>query len=214
MSNVKVMTSAVIVTVMSAMLVVGALAKDGKAIEPNTKMIKLERSDEVTEIVDKATEKPEERVIVCKLTGTCDDKGNNTFPVFSETVFKLEENHVDFFEEVSNEEDDVGDDYEWTEGRLTKEAGVYYGPSGKETYYNMNMSGCIENMCNELGILGVEGSNEYGAKTFNGLVMVAANFSVHPRGSEVETSLGRGIVVDTGEFAYADPNQLDIAVNW
>ena len=44
--------------------------------------------------------------------------------------------------------------------------------------------------------------------------MVAANLGVHPRGSLVETSLGTGIVVDTGGFAEGNPTQLDIAVDW
>ena len=45
-------------------------------------------------------------------------------------------------------------------------------------------------------------------------VMVAANLSVHPRGSLVPTSLGTGIVCDTGGFAASNPNQLDIATSW
>ena len=45
-------------------------------------------------------------------------------------------------------------------------------------------------------------------------VMVAANLTTHPRGSIVETSLGTGIVCDTGSFAKEHPNRLDIATNW
>ena len=44
--------------------------------------------------------------------------------------------------------------------------------------------------------------------------MVAANLNVHPRGSIVETSLGLGIVCDTGGFASGNATQLDIAVSW
>lgn len=45
-------------------------------------------------------------------------------------------------------------------------------------------------------------------------VIVAANLDVHPRGSTVETSLGTGIVLDTGGFAAENPTQVDIATDW
>ena len=45
-------------------------------------------------------------------------------------------------------------------------------------------------------------------------VMVAANFGLRPRGSLVPTSMGMGIVCDTGGFAAANPTQLDIATAW
>ena len=44
--------------------------------------------------------------------------------------------------------------------------------------------------------------------------MVAANFSIRPRGTTIETSLGTGIVCDTGGFARSNPTQLDIATSW
>ena len=45
-------------------------------------------------------------------------------------------------------------------------------------------------------------------------VIVAANFKTHPYGSVVDTSLGQGIVLDTGDFAKKSPTTIDIAVNW
>lgn len=45
-------------------------------------------------------------------------------------------------------------------------------------------------------------------------VVVAANLDMYPRGSEVNTSLGLGLVCDTGGFAATNPTQLDIAVAW
>lgn len=53
-----------------------------------------------------------------------------------------------------------------------------------------------------------------GVKMFGNYVMVAAKLSDHPRGSLVPTSLGTGIVCDTGAFANGNSVQLDIAVNW
>lgn len=101
----------------------------------------------------------------------------------------------------------------WGGSVLTRSAGVNYGPSGKETYYNLDMSGVV-------GIMRSMGNNDPywvrddGAKMLGDYVMVAANLGVHPRGSLVETSLGTGIVCDTGGFAAGNPTQLDIATNW
>ena len=53
-----------------------------------------------------------------------------------------------------------------------------------------------------------------GVKMLGNYVMCAADLSIRPRGSLVATSLGMGIVCDTGGFIYANPYQLDIAVNW
>ena len=53
-----------------------------------------------------------------------------------------------------------------------------------------------------------------GVKTLGGYVMVAANLGIRPKGTLIETSVGTGIVVDTGGFAKRNKTQLDIAVNW
>lgn len=101
----------------------------------------------------------------------------------------------------------------WSGSVLTPQAGVNYGPSGKETYYNLDMSGVVNIMRN------MGNQDEYwvrsdGAKMLGNYVMVAANLDVHPRGSLVETSMGTGIVADTGGFAAGNPNQVDIATAW
>lgn len=44
--------------------------------------------------------------------------------------------------------------------------------------------------------------------------MVAANLNIRPKGTLVTTSMGIGIVADTGGFATGNPNQIDIATNW
>ena len=49
---------------------------------------------------------------------------------------------------------------------------------------------------------------------FGDYVMVAADLSIRPRGSVVESSLGTALVCDTGDFIYQNPTQLDIAVDW
>lgn len=101
----------------------------------------------------------------------------------------------------------------WDGSVLSPSAGVNYGPSGKETYYNLDMSGVVSIM------RGMGNNDSYwvrgdGCKMLGNYIMVAANLSVHPRGSLVETSLGTGIVCDTGGFAAGNANQLDIATSW
>lgn len=99
---------------------------------------------------------------------------------------------------------------------LTASKGVFNGPSGKETYYNLDMTGVI-NIMRSLGFS--EADYPYwirddGVKMLGDFVMVAANLDKYPKGSIVESSLGTAIVCDTGGFASANEIQLDIAVNW
>ena len=97
---------------------------------------------------------------------------------------------------------------------LTKSGGVYYGPSGKETYYNLDMSGVVSNAQN-MGIEGEYWVREDGCKMYGDYIICAADLNVHPRGSLVESSLGTCIVLDTGGFATNGSGvALDIAVDW
>ena len=101
----------------------------------------------------------------------------------------------------------------WDGPVLSRSNGSVHGPSGKETYYNLNMSGVVSIM------RGMGNNDEYwvrddGCKMLGDYIMCAANLSVHPRGSLVESSLGTCIVCDTGGFASGNANQLDIAVTW
>lgn len=101
-------------------------------------------------------------------------------------------------------------------GSLTPSAGVFNGPSGLETYYNLPMDGVVSIM-RGYGFSEEEYPywiREDGVKMLGGYVMVAANLDLRPRGSVVESSLGTALVCDTGGFAYSNPTQLDIAVNW
>lgn len=99
---------------------------------------------------------------------------------------------------------------------LTAYAGVYNGPSGKETYYNLDMSRVVSIM-RSMGY----SEEEYpywirddGVKMLGPYVMVAAELSSRPKGTILESSLGTAIVVDTGGFASGNPTQLDIATAW
>lgn len=130
--------------------------------------------------------------------------------------------YISLIEEVTEEVEDANDseiaeedtyNNDWDGPVLTKRAGTVQGPSGKETYYNLDMSGVIRIMQNQ-GYDYEYWVREDGVKMYGDYIMCAANLDVHPRGSLVESSLGTCIVCDTGGFASGNPNQLDIAVTW
>lgn len=104
----------------------------------------------------------------------------------------------------------------WSGAPLAKSRGAIEGPSGRETYYNLNMTGVVNGMRR----MGFDAANypyavrEDGAKMLGPYIMVAANLSLRPKGSLVQTSMGIGIVADTGGFAAHNHTQLDIATNW
>lgn len=98
--------------------------------------------------------------------------------------------------------------YDETQPHLTKQGGVFYGPNGKETYYNLNMNKCIEYM-NNLGYNYEVWVRADGVKMFGNYVMIAVNTYTYPKGTILETSLGTGIVVD-----HCVAGNVDIAVTW
>ncbi len=110
----------------------------------------------------------------------------------------------------------TGGNANWNGRRISRSAGSIMGPSGKETYYNLDMSVCVRVM-RRMGFSEAEypyAVRADGVKTLGGYVMVAANLGIRPKGTLIETSVGTGIVVDTGGFAKRNKTQLDIAVNW
>lgn len=97
---------------------------------------------------------------------------------------------------------------------LSASAGRVASPAGgTESYYNLPENVVVAN-AKSAGIEGDYWVRADGVKMLGNYVMVAANLNVHPRGSIVQTTLGSGVVVDTGEFSISSPRDLDIAVNW
>ena len=96
---------------------------------------------------------------------------------------------------------------------LTKKGGVNYFNGQKETWYNLRMDKVLSKAESRLWV-NAYWIREDGVKMFGSYVIVAAPFDVHPWGSLVETSLGTGIVLDTGLFAVDHKDQVDIATNW
>ena len=115
--------------------------------------------------------------------------------------------------EKSDEYKAIQGKFKWNGPVINRSNGSVHGPSGKETYYNLPMGGVVSIM------RGMGNRDQYwirsdGCKMLGYYIMVAANLKRHPRGSIVKCSRGYAIVCDTGTFAYSNPNQLDIAVNW
>ncbi len=98
---------------------------------------------------------------------------------------------------------------------INRSRGTVQGPSGKETYYNLNMSGVVANS-RRAGIQGEYWVREDGAKMLGDYILCACDITgrVHRRYDIVKTSIGLGICADTGTFAKRNPSQIDIATNW
>ncbi len=103
--------------------------------------------------------------------------------------------------------------YYYNGPHISSSRGAVTGPNGRETYYNLNMSGVVSIM-HSAGYSGTYWVRSDGVKMFGNYVMVAANLSLHPKGSIVRSSVGLAMVVDTGGFASSNPQQLDIATTW
>ena len=118
---------------------------------------------------------------------------------------------------VGNECGKVTHDYlHWDGPVLSTGNGMVTGPSGRESYYNLDMRTCV---CVMRGMGYDEKNYPYyirddGCKMLGPYIMIAADYSIRPRGTVVPTSRGLGIVVDTGGFVKRDSTQIDMAVNW
>lgn len=105
---------------------------------------------------------------------------------------------------------------EYKPGCLTASLGVFNGPSGREKWYNLPMEGVVKIMRG----MGYDEMfypywvREDGVKMLGDYVMVAANIEVRPKGTVLETSLGRGLVCDACMEANGEPTLIDIAVAW
>lgn len=116
-------------------------------------------------------------------------------------------------EATTTESTTVVEATEWQGKVLNSTNGAVEGPSGRETYYNLDMSGVISIM-RSMGYKHEYWVRNDGVKMFGEYVMCAANLDIRPKGTIIDTTLGKGIVCDTGSFAQANPTQIDIAVNW
>lgn len=96
---------------------------------------------------------------------------------------------------------------------LTATKGVNHFLDHRETWYNLPMEKIVQ-QAQEKGIPGEYWIREDGVKMYGEYVICAANYKVHPYGSTVDTSLGKGLTLDTGGFAKKSPTTIDIATDW
>ena len=80
-----------------------------------------------------------------------------------------------------------------------------------ETWYSLPMTRIVQKADAYYGLNDVYAVREDGVKTYNGLVMLAADPSV-PYGSLIETSLGTGIVLD--RHTSKNKDAFDVATAW
>ena len=82
-----------------------------------------------------------------------------------------------------------------------------------ETWYNLPMHNITERADALYGLSDVYAVRADGVKTYNGFVILATDWHVHPFGSVIETSRGTGIVLDhIGNIQ--NRNTVDIATEW
>ena len=100
-------------------------------------------------------------------------------------------------------------------GMLTKKGGVNYYNGTKETWYNLPMKRIYEKADKNFGSHHRKWTREDGVKMYGPYVVLAVPFDVYPYGTtDIPTSLGLGIALDTGAFAEVNKQQIDIAVDW
>ena len=99
--------------------------------------------------------------------------------------------------------------------KLNKRDGVNYYKGTKETYSNLDMSKIYERADRNFGSHHKKWTREDGVKMYGPYVVLAVPFDVYPYGTtDIETSLGLGVALDTGAFAETNKSQIDVAVDW
>ena len=96
--------------------------------------------------------------------------------------------------------------------KLTRTLGRIPGKIEVETWYNLPMDNVVQIM-RDRGYTEADYPyyiREDGCKMLGDFIIVAADLDKYPRGTIVYTTLGQGIVCDTGE----ELDGFDIAVDW
>lgn len=101
------------------------------------------------------------------------------------------------------------------QAKLNKRDGVNYYKGTKETYYNLPMDRIFAKADANFGKHHKKYVREDGVWCYGPYVVLAVPFDVYPYGTtDIPTSLGLGIALDTGAFAEVNKNQIDVAVDW
>lgn len=94
---------------------------------------------------------------------------------------------------------------------LTAVKGINNFMGHEESWYDLDMKNIIEKADQ------IYGENPYwiredGVKMYGPYVICASRKERY--GDVVDTSLGRGLILDTGDFVKDHPDRIDIATNW
>ena len=101
------------------------------------------------------------------------------------------------------------------QAKLNKRDGVNYYKGTKETYYNLPMERIYAKADANFGSHHKKWVREDGVRMYGPYVVLAVPFDVYPYGTtDIPTSLGLGIALDTGAFAEVNKQQIDISVTW
>ena len=136
------------------------------------------------------------------------------YKVAAASIMKIDKEHGGIMEIDDEEIKHIDDPNPVPTGpHLTPAGGVFEFEGHTETYYNLDMS-VVVSVAQSRGIAGEYHVRSDGAKMIGDYIMVAACYDVHPYGSLVNTSLGMGIVVDTGAFTAWNAGNIDISTTW
>ena len=91
-------------------------------------------------------------------------------------------------------------------GRITYGADQHY-----ETFYNLSMKRVVQR-AKANGIPGEYWEAENGCKMLGDYIICAG--AKNRYGEIIDTSLGRGIIIDSGDFEKTEPTTIDIATTW
>ena len=95
---------------------------------------------------------------------------------------------------------------------LTARLGTVTFQDHRETWYNLDMKNIVERSDKAFGMTDLYWEREDGCKMYGPWVICAADWTLHPQYSLVETSRGTGIVLDT--HTAEDRSIVDLAVTW
>lgn len=164
--------------------------------------------EEVRETIPASTE------ITTDITSEAPEAEAEPYKVASISVTRKKDSIADLDDTKADNPTHVDDPNPVPTGpHLTKEGGVFTFEGHTETYYNLDMS-VVVRVAQERGIPGEYHVRSDGAKMIGDYIMVAACYDVHPYGSLVNTSLGMGIVVDTGGFTAWNAQNIDVSCAW
>lgn len=95
---------------------------------------------------------------------------------------------------------------------LTAAKGINNFMGHQESWYNLPMKKVIERADHVFGKNPYWIREEDGVKMYGPFVICAGKSSRY--GEVIDTSLGKGLILDTGDFVKENPDMIDIATAW